>query len=214
MAGFWIHEGLIMSCAHVLSGNIQSIRVRKVNMNVWSLATIVHQKEHWDVVILKIHPPPKVQNPQLYKFAGNGSLTEGQILLHMGNSMVGSYYIVRVCFSCVQDVTLPSNDVRTCKTYNPAAYENIATYRKMGDVWNRDFFNLSNRKNHHAKNLNPLIPIIQFSGFTPPVESLGGPLINAQGEIVGMVAGVGDRIAIHVTALKSVLEAYTGGAGA
>ncbi|KAK1362915.1 hypothetical protein POM88_038476 [Heracleum sosnowskyi] len=131
----------------------------------------------------------------------------------MGHSKTASYFIGRVSSPCVDDVILPPLDApATCRLHNPIGSENRVDYKTMGHIYNVDFYKSlkgSHRQNHHAALCNPLVPILEFSGFTPSERSLGGPILNTQREIVGMVAGFGaESFAIPVTALRYIFEVF------
>lgn len=220
IAGFCIHaSGLFMSCAHpFFISTRREIKIRMLKKKDFYNVAVVHEQKSWNIVILKIasKSTDKTGDYKFGKFASNGSLAEGEFLVHMGHSMEGSYYIGRVSYPCVETVTLPVTNQAKCRVHKPTGYQNIVSYKTMGHIYNTDFLkNIkpSERQSHHAGELHPSVPIVEFNGFTPARESLGGPVFNTKGEIVGMVAGDGgESFAIHVTALRYIFGVYASGA--
>lgn len=217
--GFAVSDNLIMTSAGYFSLLIdywkkkkQTIQARaRVPNNGWVPLKQVLVKRSWDIIIFQFRSDMKCE---VGKFVSNGTLSEKQILLHMG---LNSYHITRPCSRCLEDVNLPSwDDEVTCNKYKPLTSETIPVYPIMGHVFNEEGYKKymethPNDFDYIVKYLHPLVPIIQLYGFDSHLEHVGGPIINNSGEIVGMFAGIGEEcIGIHVTALKEALKLYTG----
>ncbi|KAF5751204.1 hypothetical protein HS088_TW02G00214 [Tripterygium wilfordii] len=110
-----------------------------------------------------------------------------------------------VSYRCVEDVFIPT-DHQTCSQYDSTALTRTLNYRVMGDIWNVNVFRrllAAQVKLEHAKNLHPLVPVIQCSSF---VSGPSGSVFN--GEVVGMMVLVseGYDIAVHVTLLREFMK--------
>lgn len=155
-------DGLVLTCAHVVNGMTGTkIKARLLNENKFETAEVQYIRLKWDLALLKVN---KVSDCTVGEFVSDGSIWEGQPLLHIGHpyDLVGSYLIGRACFPCVEDVIPPRNS-ETCGSYDSKVGKQTPEYRVMGHMWNTAYFSKNEGLSFpFEKSLVPSLPIVQM----------------------------------------------------
>ncbi|XP_059294634.1 uncharacterized protein LOC132047633 [Lycium ferocissimum] len=165
-------DGLILTSAHLFPKTSYVLDVRRLDEANFRRANVVFEKPKWDVILLQVLD---VNGCQYATLTNDGSLSVGQSLLHIGNpyQFVGSFLMGKVAFECIDHVEVPIFGA-TCKTYVSTALSTTPGHRIMGHVWNKDIFRHSSFGTY-AKNLHPLVPIIQMYSLICGEGCSGGP---------------------------------------
>lgn len=209
-------ELVLMTCAHPLvttEGKNLRLKVRRHDDTNLFEAKFLFVKYSWDIALLLVKG---VEDRGIYaEFVDDGSIFNCQTLLHVGHSdyLPWSTFVGRALYPCVNSF-VPSSDPKktSCDSYESPSLRTTSDHRIMGHGYNKQFFKrchgiTDERFVEFAKKLDPFVPVIQCEKMVEGGSS-GGPVVNIQGKIVGMIFGTIDDcdFASHVTMLKEYVK--------
>ncbi|AES98090.2 putative peptidase S1, PA clan [Medicago truncatula] len=212
---------VLVTCAHALNDKSNAtIEVRRLeDQEFISELEVPFIKLSWDIALLVVKGAAKGANCDRFgELADDGSIANCETLLQLGHlgDLVWSVFIGRAAYPCVKSFKPSGRDESepfgraTCGGYVSNSLKTTPTYRILGDMWNANYFATHKEKKFmFQKKLRASIPIIQCVGFSCTDDACsGGPVLNTQGKIVGMIVGQSNdcQIAIHVTVLEKFLK--------